>query len=274
MLTDIGANLGHESFRPDFSEVLTRAREAGVSRILLTGSCLESTEHAITQRGEQQGVQLYATAGLHPHHAADWSDTHAQRYAALARQQQVVAIGEAGLDYNRNYAPHVAQKQAFAAQIELAVDTGLPMFLHQRDAHTDFLSILDPALPRLSGAVVHCFTGSREELGDYISRGLYVGITGWICDERRGQHLLEAVGDIPSDRLLIETDAPYLLPRTLRPRPKSRRCEPAHLPEVARVIAEARGVDPETLARQTTANADRLFGLSTAERATPPAATG
>jgi len=273
MLTDIGANLGHESFQADFSEVLSRAHAAGVSRIMLTGSCLESTDHAVAQRGEQQGVQLYATAGLHPHHAADWSDDHTQSYGALAEQKKIVAIGEAGLDYNRNYAPHDAQKRAFAAQIELAVRTGLPMFLHQRDAHADFLQILDPALPRLAGAVVHCFTGSREELGDYISRGLYVGITGWICDERRGQHLLEAVSDIPADRLLIETDAPYLLPRTLRPRPKSRRCEPAHLPEVARVIAEARGVDAETLARQTTANADRLFQLS-AQNAAKSAASG
>ncbi len=261
MLTDIGANLGHESFEPDFDDVLQRAHAAGVERIIITGSCLGSTDHAVEQSGERQGVQLYATAGLHPHHASDWSDHHAQHYAALAEQGKIVAVGEAGLDYNRNYSPHDAQKHAFAAQIEIAITTGMPMFLHQRDAHTDFLALLDPALGRLSGVVVHCFTGTREELGDYISRGLYVGITGWICDERRGHHLLDAVSDIPSDRLLIETDAPYLLPRTIRPRPKSRRCEPAHLPEVARVVAEARGIDAATLARQTSTNAERLFNL-------------
>lgn len=261
MLTDIGANLGHESFQPDFDDVLQRARAVGVERIIITGSCLDSTDHAVGQSGECHGVKLYATAGLHPHHAADWSDDHALHYAALAEQGKIVAVGEAGLDYNRNYSPHDAQKRAFAAQIDIAVSTGMPMFLHQRDAHADFLALLDPALGRLPGVVVHCFTGTREELGDYISRGLYVGITGWICDERRGQHLLDAVSDIPSDRLLIETDAPYLLPRTIRPRPKSRRCEPAHLPEVARVVAEARGVDAATLAHQTSANAERLFNL-------------
>ncbi len=262
MLTDIGANLGHESFRPDFAEVLERAHAAGVDRIIVTGSCLESSQHAVEHSGPRQGVHLFATAGLHPHHASEWDATLAQRFTELAEAGSIVAVGETGLDYHRNYSPHAAQKQAFADHIAIATQTGLPMFLHQRDAHTDFLNILDPALDRLPGVVVHCFTGSRDELADYIARDLYVGITGWICDERRGQHLLEAVVDIPDDRLLIETDAPYLLPRTLRPRPKSRRCEPAHLPEVARVIAEARGVDVATLARQTSANADRLFRLT------------
>jgi TatD DNase family protein len=208
-----------------------------------------------------QGVQLYATAGLHPHHASDWSQQHAELYRELGEQGQVVAIGEAGLDYNRNYSPHADQKRAFTAQLAIAAELNLPMFLHQRDAHEDFLHLLDPWLERLPGVVVHCFTGTRAEMADYIQRDCYVGITGWICDERRGQHLLEAVGDIPDERLLIETDAPYLLPRTLRPKPKSRRCEPAHLPEVARVIAQARGQSQQELGEVTTANAARLFQL-------------
>lgn len=262
MLTDIGANLGHESFRDDFDDVFIRARDAGVERIMITGSCAESTEHALSHRGVHNGVHTFATAGLHPHHASEWSDAHAARYTALAHAGDIVAVGETGLDYHRNYSPHEDQKAAFAAQIAIAVDAQMPMFLHQRDAHDDFLALLDPALPHLPGVVVHCFTGTREELADYIARDLYVGITGWICDERRGQHLLEAVGDIPDERLLIETDAPYLLPRTLRPKPKSRRCEPCHLPEVARVIAQARGVSSQALAEQSSANADRLFRLS------------
>ena len=262
MLTDIGANLGHESFAQDFDEVLARAAEAGVQRILLTGSCLDSSRHAAAHTGKRAGVQLYATAGLHPHHASDWSEEHENCYRALAASGAVVAVGEAGLDYHRNYSPPEAQQAAFAAQLALAGETGLPMFLHQRDAHADFLHLLDPWLEQLPNAVVHCFTGTREELADYIARDLYVGITGWICDERRGAHLLEAVADIPDERLLIETDAPYLLPRTLRPKPKSRRCEPAHLAEVARVVAEARGVSTATLAAQTSANAARLFHLS------------
>ncbi|MEN8719654.1 MAG: TatD family hydrolase [Oceanococcaceae bacterium] len=266
MLTDIGANLGHDSFAGDFDAVLTRAADAGVSRIVLTGSCRASTDHAVdaARKSPTQAAspRLFATAGLHPHHATDWNEDLAGHYRQLATQRAVVALGEAGLDYHRNYSPHDAQQSAFAAQIDLAIEAGLPLFLHQRDAHADFLQLLDPALTRLPGAVVHCFTGTRAELADYIARDLYVGITGWICDERRGLHLLESVVDIPDDRLLIETDAPYLLPRTLRPRPKSRRCEPAHLREVARVIAAARGVSIEALAAQTRANAERLFGLS------------
>lgn len=261
MYTDIGANLSHESFDHDFEAVLGRASEAGVSRILLTGSCIDSSRHAVAHAGQREGLQLYATAGLHPHHASDWSQQHEDLYRELGAQGQVVAIGEAGLDYNRNYSPHADQKRAFTAQLAMAAELNLPMFLHQRDAHADFLHLLDPWLERLPGVVVHCFTGTREEMADYIARDCYIGITGWICDERRGQHLLEAVGDIPDARLLIETDAPYLLPRTLRPKPKSRRCEPAHLPEVARVIAQARGQSPEQLGEITTANATRLFKL-------------
>lgn len=273
MLTDIGANLGHESFRDDFDEVFARAAAAGVQRIMITGSCADSTEHALAHRDTLHGVQSYATAGLHPHHASEWSPAHAQRYTQLAQAREIVAVGEAGLDYHRNYSPHDEQKKAFAAQIAIAVETGMPMFLHQRDAHKDFLELLDPALSELPGVVVHCFTGTRNELTDYIERNLYVGITGWICDERRGQHLLEVVRDIPDDRLLIETDAPYLLPRTLRPKPKSRRCEPCHLPEVARVIADARGTDVGTLAQRTSENADRLFHLSEHTHLKPEAPT-
>lgn len=264
MLTDIGANLAHESFEHDYAEVLQRAAQAGVGRILLTGSDLDSSAHAVAQQGRREGLELYATAGLHPHHAADWGEAHARRYAEYAAQGDIVAVGEAGLDYFRDLSPRAAQRDCFAAQMEIAAAHALPMFLHQRDAHADFLAQLDPWLPRLPGVVVHCFTGLREELADYIERDLYVGITGWICDERRGAHLLEAVVDIPDERLLIETDAPYLLPRTLRPRPKSRRCEPAHLAETARVIAQARGVTPQALAAQTSANAARLFRLNAA----------
>nr|MBV6629133.1 TatD family hydrolase [Oceanococcus sp. HetDA_MAG_MS8] len=264
MYTDIGANLSHESFDHDFDAVLNRAADAGVSRILLTGSCIQSTQHAVAHAGMRGGVQLFATAGLHPHYASDWNRQHEELYRNLGAQGQVVAIGEAGLDYNRNYSPHADQKRAFTAQLAMAAELNLPMFLHQRDAHADFLHLLDPWLERLPGVVVHCFTGTRAEMADYIQRDCYIGITGWICDERRGQHLLEAVGDIPDERLLIETDAPYLLPRTLRPKPKSRRCEPAHLPEVARVIAQARGQSAEALGEMTAANATRLFKLNEA----------
>lgn len=137
----------------------------------------------------------------------------------------------------------------------------MPVFLHQRDAHDDFVEVLEPMLTRITRAVAHCFTGEHESLREYLAMGLWIGITGWICDERRGAHLHDIVSAIPDDRLLIETDAPYLLPRTIQPKPKTRRNEPAYLPEVMRVVAEARGQTEEHVARITTENAIRFFGL-------------
>ena len=180
----------------------------------------------------------------------------------LLQQDTVVAIGECGLDYFRNFSPREAQLSAFRAQLAIAEETGLPVFLHQRDAHDDFIEVLEPTLPNLSRAVAHCFTGEHESLREYLALGLWIGITGWICDERRGAHLKDIVGVIPDDRLLIETDAPYLLPRSISPKPKSRRNEPAFLTEVLRVVAEARSQSEEHVAQITYDNACRFFALS------------
>ena len=181
---------------------------------------------------------------------------------SLLLRDSVVAVGECGLDYFRNFSPREAQLEAFRSQLDIAADTGLPVFLHQRDAHDDFVATLEPALNKISRAVAHCFTGEGESMREYLAMGLWIGITGWICDERRGAHLQEIVGEIPDDKLLIETDAPYLLPRTLKPKPKSRRNEPAHLTEVLRVVAAARGQSEQHVAEITTANAIKFFGLS------------
>jgi TatD DNase family protein len=260
-LIDIGANLTHDSFDADRNEVLRRAHAAGVIKMLVTGSSDQGSKDAAALAGSHPGV-LYATAGVHPHHASKFGDQSVRLISMLAGQDRVVAIGECGLDYFRNFSPREAQLAAFRAQLDIAADTGLPVFLHQRDAHDDFVEVLEPMLPRLSRAVAHCFTGEGESLREYIAMGLWIGITGWICDERRGTHLREIVGAIPDDRLMLETDAPYLLPRTIRPKPKSRRNEPAYLPEVLRVVAESRGQSEEHVARVTTDNAIRFFGLA------------
>ena len=265
-MIDIGANLAHDSFDADRAEVLARARAAGVDAIVITGSSIDSNAAAAEIAAARAGdwPALYYTAGVHPHHADDYDDA---MHATLARQlaaDAVVAAGECGLDYFRNYARHDAQAHAFASQLDLAITRQLPVFLHQRDAHDDFIDILKPRLPELPRAVAHCFTAGARELHDYLALDLYIGITGWICDERRGTHLLALVGDIPADRLLVETDAPYLLPRSLRPRPKTRRNEPCWLGEVVRTVASARGEAPEALAEQTAANARRFFDLSEA----------
>lgn len=265
-MIDIGANLAHDSFDADREAVLARARAAGVEAIVVTGSNGASNEQALRLARKHPGF-LYATAGLHPHHAAEWDETLAARIALLANEPEVVALGECGLDYFRNYAPHQAQRRAFVAQLGLAVQAGKPVFLHQRDAHADFLPILRDYRRALADCVVHCFTDSAQALEDYLALDCHIGITGWICDERRGLGLRELVRRIPAERLLLETDAPYLLPRTIAPPPKDRRNEPAYLPWVLRCVAQARGEDEARLAVQTAANARRFFRLANASRA-------
>jgi TatD DNase family protein len=256
-LFDIGANLTHDSFAGDLQAVLSRAARVGVHRMLVTGATLAGSIAGLELARHHRG-RLWATAGVHPHHASDYDSDCEDELTRLHRDPLVLAVGECGLDYNRNHSTPAAQQFAFERQIKLAQACGKPLFLHQRDAHADFMAILKAAgaLPPL---VVHCFTGRRAELEDYLTQDWYVGITGWICDERRGQHLLDDVCLIPDDRLLIETDAPYLLPRTLHPKPRDRRCEPAHLTEVLRVVAQARRQSIEHVAALSTANAQRLF---------------
>lgn len=259
-LVDIGANLAHDSFDTDRDEMLQRAWDAGLATIIVTGSCADSNERALQLARFHPG-RLYSTAGLHPHHATDWNKTLATRIAELARESAVVALGECGLDYFRDLSPRESQRRAFAAQLELAVAANKPAFLHQRDAHADFHAILSEVRASLSGCVVHCFTDDAEALDAYLALDCHIGITGWICNERRGAHLRELVKRIPAERLLIETDAPYLLPRTLKPASKHRRNEPAFLPWVLQSIAEARDEKLAAVARHCTANAQRLFRL-------------
>ena len=257
-LVDIGANLAHDSFDADRAAVLQRARDAGVARIVVTGSSLESSRKALALA--QATPDLFATAGLHPHHAAEYSAEHAAVFRELAAHADVVALGECGLDYFRDLSPRPEQQRAFAAQLALAVEARKPVFLHQRDAHADFLPILKEHRAQLAGAVVHCFTDTVAALEDYLALDCSIGITGWICDERRGLGLREAAKLIPDDKVLVETDAPYLLPRTA-PKATHRRNEPGLLPYVVRALAEARGQDEAHVARITTDNARRFFRL-------------
>lgn len=258
-LVDIGVNLAHDSFDTDRAEVMARARAAGVARMVVTGSSLSSSTAAVALAAEDPA--LFATVGVHPHHAQELDASHVPVLAALLAQPRAVAVGECGLDFFRDFSPRPAQEAAFRLQLELAMETGLPVFLHQRDAHARFLAILDECGSRLPGGVAHCFTGGPDELRDYLDRGLYVGITGWLCDERRGDALRAAVRLLPPDRVMIETDAPYLLPRDLEPRPRTRRNEPMHLPHVLSTLARLMDLAPERLAEYSTRNAETLFSL-------------
>jgi TatD DNase family protein len=255
-LIDIGVNLAHDSFDADRDAVLARALAAGVAQMVVTGSSAESTRRATELARAHRGT-LFATAGVHPHHAADLTAEALPGLEAAAREPEVVAVGECGLDYFRDFSPRDLQRRAFAWQLEIAARVGKPVFLHQRDAHEDFIAILREHSVR--HGVAHCFTGAERERDAYLALGLHIGITGWICDERRGLHLREVVKAIPGDRLMIETDAPYLLPRDLDPMPKSRRNEPKYLPHVAQALAAARGQTVEELVRGTTAATRNLF---------------
>ncbi len=259
-LVDIGANLTNKAFRYDLEEVLERAANAGIGTIMVTGTSEDASRDARELALRYPG-RLYATAGVHPHEAKDFGVDTASALRELAATVEVVAIGETGLDFNRNYSPPGDQERAFEEQLALASDLAMPVFLHERDAHARQVEILRSFRDGLVDGVAHCFTGSREELYGYLDLDLYVGITGWICDERRGLHLRELVGEIPRDRLLLETDAPWLLPRTLRPVPEGRRNEPAFLTEVLGAVAECTGRSVEQLAAETAANARRLFRL-------------
>ncbi len=262
-LIDIGSNLTHDSFAPDRDAVMARALEAGVRRQVVTGADIAGSSLAAALAAAHP-ARLSSTAGVHPHHAQSFDASGRAELEDLLLLPQVVAVGECGLDYYRSFSPPDAQRAAFIGQLQIAATARKPVFLHQRDAHGDFVAILKEFRRELTGGVAHCFTGSRAELDDYLALDLHIGVTGWVNDERRGQQLREAVPHIPAGKLMLETDAPYLLPRDLVPYPKSRRNEPAFLPHIARTVAQLRSEPLEHLAASTTHNALRFFGLDDA----------
>lgn len=268
-LIDIGCNLTHNSFDSDRDEVINRAGDASVTHMIVTGASASGSRSAL-ELALCWPDRLFATAGVHPHHASDYNDETDALLRQLCEHEKVVAAGETGLDYFRDLSPRQDQQKAFEAQLQIGVDTGLPLFLHLRDAHEDFHAILKARRDKLSNVVVHCFTGNREELHAYLDLDCHIGITGWICDERRGSHMKEFMSDIPANRLMIETDAPYLKPRNLRPKVKSNRNEPQWLPWILGTLAACRAEHPEELAAQTTENARRFFCLAIPDHVVPP----
>ncbi len=260
-LFDIGANLGHDNFAQDLPDVLARARDAGVVQMVVTGASREGSPKAL-QIAQQHPGFLYATAGVHPHHALEYTEECDVEMRALHAHAEVLAVGECGLDYFRDLAPRPAQRKAFERQLQLALELQKPLFLHQRDGHDDFMAMMKNFNGKLGKAVVHCFTGTRKELFDYLDADYYIGITGWLCDERRGLHLREIVSNIPNNRLMIETDAPYLLPRSVKPMPSHRRNEPMYLKHIVEELAKDRAEAVEQTALHSTETAREFFGLA------------
>ena len=256
-LFDIGANLTHKSFENDFEEVIKRSFLNGVSNICITGCDLTDSRRALSL-AKKFPNNLISTCGIHPHYADSFSEKSKEEIQEICNDSLVKAIGETGLDFNRNYSDKKNQIKSFLAHIKLANSLNLPMFLHQRDAHEDFIDCLNKETPRTK-CVVHCFTGEKKELFNYLDRDFYIGLTGWICDPKRGSHLEELIPLIPLDRLLIETDSPYLLPKNLKV--KGRRNEPAFLSEIIKKVMSERKESEKKIIEMLSKNSLSFFNL-------------
>ena len=279
---DIGVNLLHQQFDEDREQVVARAAAAGVHQMLITSTDLPLSERSIaycqqqaalhrhkTSLGQKTSLRhnTFCTVGVHPHDAKTAPCDLAERLISLAGHPLVKAIGETGLDFNRDFSPRDIQRRVFVEQLEVAVTTGLPVFVHDRDSDGGVFDILRERMTELSGAVIHCFTGTASDLERYLALDCYIGITGWVCDRRRGKTLRSLVKSIPLSRLMIETDAPFLLPHTIpsdwhqtqAAGSNRRRNEPALLGLVADQIAVLKEIDPRIVIAATSANARRLF---------------
>ncbi len=257
-LFDSHCHLDDKSYRKDMDEVLKRADEAGVKKIMLVG---------ITEKNSGQLIQMAETApvfcssvGIHPHDAASCSEDAILNLKKLAGNLVVKAWGETGLDFNRMYSPKEIQEKWFSRQIETALELDLPLIFHERESGGRFLDIVKSySADSAVEGVVHCFSGNLEEMKAYIDLGLYIGITGILTIKTRGEELRQLVTDIPSDRLLVETDAPYLTPAPQKN--KTRRNEPAFVKSTLLKLAEVRNEKPETLAEQIWQNTCKLYRI-------------
>lgn len=254
---DCGLNLHSNQFK-DKTQVLESAENVGVTHFVLISSDLKESQTVVEYC--QSHSQCIATVGVHPHQADQVTVQELDLLKELASQSVVRAIGECGLDYNRNFSEPAQQRRVFAKQVEIATEFNLPLYLHERDAIDDQIAILEEHKEHLPPLLVHCFTQGMDALERYMEFDVYFGITGWVCDERRGKALQEAVPHIPANRILIETDAPYLQPRTLKPKPQNRMNYPHYLPHIGEFIARLRNEPLAEFRDHAKANTERLFG--------------
>ena len=259
-LIDIGLNLMHSSFKKDRLEIIEEAKKVGVSQFIITGTNVNSSKTACDYASKYPKT-LFSTSGVHPHDAKTCDYSTIEELEKIAKNDCVVAIGECGLDYNRNFSPRDVQRKWFETQVELAEKLNMPLFLHEREAHEDLYNILKKHDSVVEKSVVHCFTGTKTEAENYIDLGCYIGVTGWICDMKRGGDLQEAVTAIPPEKLMIETDAPFLIPKNFDKKPKKNRNEPKYLPHILQTIAYYMDTDAEDLANQVNKNTKEFFKL-------------
>jgi TatD DNase family protein len=261
---DIGINLTNRQFQNDIDTIVHNALDADVAQMILTGTSVHKSQESAKIAANYPGV-LYSTAGIHPHEAKSFDADSINQLRLLLQKKQVVAVGECGLDFDRDFSPRTIQEQCYKAQLELAIEIQKPLFLHERAAFLRFTAITKEYLPQLPKAVVHCFTGNLQEAKTYLDHGFYIGFTGAITDINRFAHLKEVVRYVPLDRLMIETDSPFMLPKNV---PKTslthyheRRNEPAFLPYVAGTIAQFKGIGLDVVTQHSSQNAKEFFGI-------------
>lgn len=262
-LVDIGINVTHRTFKKHWRDVIQRAVSAGVETVLLTGTSLPCSKESVliaqTWYKESGYRNLFATVGVHPHDAKHFHADSMEELRAVAKENAsfVVAIGECGLDFNRNFSSREDQIKAFRQQVHLACEMKLPIFVHEREAHMELLRVLDEVEQEQStmpSIVIHCFTGSKEEAMKYIERGYYIGFTGTICKKERGAPLRELLPSIPLNQIMLETDAPFMSFKKGR-----RHSEPADIIDVAKTLSDVIGMPYKTVCAATTENARRFF---------------
>ena len=257
-IADIACNFTSERFDKDLDDVINRAITNKITKFGLICSRLGDLKKLL-EIYNQFTKDMYFTIGVHPHHANEINDEYLKRLKEAIKDNNPHAIGETGLDFFRNLSTYEQQMFAFEEQIKIAIKKNKPLFLHQRDSHDDFIKILRKYSSDISKAVVHCFTGTQEQLDDYLELDCYIGVTGWICDEKRNIELRKTIKNIPLERLMIETDCPYLIPKDLPNKPKNNRNEPANLSHIAKVIAILMDVDELKLREQTFHNSRSFF---------------
>ena len=257
-IADIACNFSSERFDKDLDEVINRAIANKITKFGLICSRM-SDLNKLLKIYQQYSKSMFYTIGVHPHHANEINDGYLKKLKDVIATNNPHAIGETGLDFYRNLSTYEEQIYAFEEQIKIAIYTNKPLFLHQRDSHDDFIKILKKYSSDISKAVVHCFTGTQEQLDDYLELDFYIGVTGWICDEKRNVELRKTIKNIPLEKLMIETDCPYLIPKNLVEKPKNNRNEPSNLNHIINEIAELMEIDIDILRKQTFVNTINYF---------------
>ena len=235
-IADIACNFTSDRFDNDLDEVINQAIVNNITKFGLICSRLSDIDKLL-EIYNRYSKDMFFTIGVHPHHANEINEEYLKKLKEVINNNNPHAIGETGLDFFRNLSTYEEQIFAFEEQIKIAIYTNKPLFLHQRDSHDDFIKILRKYSSDINKSVVHCFTGTKEQLNDYLELDCYIGVTGWICDAKRNVELRKTIKNIPLERLMIETDCPYLIPKNLEEKPKNNRNEPTYLNHIANEVA-------------------------------------